>query len=177
MSERTLAMVADPRLLHWLDVGANGFDSVVEYGCGYGTYLCNIQSPCKVGIEAFPHYVNVGVAATEGMGVIFVTGDMREVVVSGGLALFIDSLEHITKEDGLALLRKCQQRHRKIMIFAPLGDHDQEPCDGNEMQRHLSSWSGADLEPLGFKIVPLINYHHSNEAGKRDAFFADWVRP
>jgi hypothetical protein len=91
------------------------------------------------------------------------------------IALLIDTLEHISKQDGHDLLSKLQARFRKILVFTPLGfmeqDHDVWGM-GNPHQIHVSGWSVEELVAHGFECVADPGYH----VGRGGAIFAVWER-
>ena len=165
----------------WVNQQSLGYDSGIEFGCGVGAYTRAMLCHRRVGIDAFEPYIIEAVATPENHGIDFVCGDMRhfESLVSGpyDFALFIDSLEHIPKDDALELIVRCQRAFKKIALFIPIGFHDNDPCDGNDMQRHLSTWDEVDLLDMGF-YVNTSPYFHPEKPGKpgeqQAAAFAQW---
>ncbi len=61
-------------------------------------------------------------------------------------------LEHMSKEDGLELLRKMDILGENIVILVPYGVSDQETPDSNVYQRHVSAWYPEDFTQRGFQI-------------------------
>lgn len=73
---------------------------------------------------------------------------------------FIDGLEHLTKEDGVTVLKECKRvAKRKVLVFTPEGYIKNEPHDtwgvkgGDKYQLHLSGWKTKELEDLGYRLV------------------------
>ena len=105
-------------------------------------------------------------------------GDVKETLslLSPDLpdvVLMIDLLEHLTKEDGIALLQKLQSVAKRILVWLPLGICEQEEYDGNVFQRHLSTWTAEELESLGFEVEVYENFH-LHFAPPVDAAWASW---
>jgi len=152
--ERTLARKGSPELGSWVSEQTCGYESTLEFGCGLGSYTRFIASPVKDGIEAFGPYVVTAQADSDNAGCRFYLGDMRRfydlVDRQYDVALFIDSLEHLAKDEGADLLLRCQESFKKIAVMVPVGPCVNEPCDGNDLQRHLSTWYAEDLIALGF---------------------------
>jgi hypothetical protein len=68
------------------------------------------------------------------------------------VALMIDVLEHQTREAALRLLERLEQRVRGIVLFSPVGPAPQDAIDGNELQRHRSTWHPEDWLRLGYDV-------------------------
>lgn len=60
-----------------------------------------------------------------------------------------DVLEHMTREDALAVWDKAR-RAARMAVFAsvPLGDFPQGAEYGNNYERHLTTWTHAELRAL-----------------------------
>jgi hypothetical protein len=134
--------------------------------------------PVKAGIDGFEPYIIEARETPANAGIEFILGDMRrfETLLTRDyqVAAFIDSLEHLTKDDATDLIGRCKHRFDKIILFIPIGDFSQEPCEGNEMQRHLSIWDKGDLEDMemNFRINP--RWHHTNPPDRQAAAIATW---
>jgi hypothetical protein len=91
--------------------------------------------------------------------------------------MFIDTLEHLVKDEALDLLERCKARFQKIMVFAPEGqcvqDEDVTGLGAHEAQTHRSSWTKAEMEALGFTVIEDPDYH----GALGGALFATWVAP
>ena len=82
----------------------------------------------------------------------------------------IDVIEHMTKEEGLEVLRLAHALEPKqIVVFTPKGFLPQEGdawgLDGGYWQRHRSGWTPADFP--GWAIEEYMGMQ----------FFATWTRP
>lgn len=85
-----------------------------------------------------------------------VTDDIRTVPMFKDWDLIIacDVIEHMTKEDGLAVLERLTQHGRHVLIGIPLGPGWlRGGFDNNAHEAHLSEWSHDD-----FRKQPVIDH-------------------
>lgn len=177
---RTLSPTAESRVEHWLCKEVDPTHAVLELGCGLCPYLKALPNKVRIGIEAFRPYIETTLKAQDAQDIILMHGDMRSfdklVRRHWDTAMLIDSLEHLPFHDGVDLLRRLQLTADTILVFAPYGLHEQEECDGNVMQLHLSTWTDAEMEQLGFKVTVDPVFHHGNPIEKQAAMFCRWDR-
>jgi SAM-dependent methyltransferase len=65
-----------------------------------------------------------------------------------------DVIEHLTKNDGLKLLRRMEKiAKNKVIIFTPNGFLPQGAYEDNPWQVHKSGWSVREMKRKGYKIV------------------------
>lgn len=182
--ERTLGRYGSPFLQAYIQRETWGFDSCLEFGFGVGAYTNSVLCPTIHGIELFASYYEEAKQREELKGVEFFLGDMRrfDEITSRDydVALFIDTLEHITKEDALDLLGRCQKRFKKIILFIPIGEEfqgNQDWYDDNPAQKHLSTWNLDELTSMGFAGTYNATFHSHLPTGYQGAAFLTWVRP
>lgn len=165
----------------WVQKETWGYMSGLEFGCGVGVYTREMTCKVRAGIDGFAPYIDEARSTPENEGIEFILGDFRrfESIVQQEyqLAMFIDSLEHLTKEDATYLVDRCKQRFDKIVLFVPIGDFSQEPCEGNELQRHLSVWDETDLEEMQMRFWIKSDFHYTSPIDRQAAAFATWVKP
>ena len=87
----------------------------------------------------------------------------------------LDVIEHLTRKDGLELLRESERvARRQIVLFTPLGflpqDYDDHDIDGwglngGRWQRHLSGWTPDDF-PAHWKFFACRDFHTVNGKGE-----------
>jgi hypothetical protein len=64
-----------------------------------------------------------------------------------------DLIEHLCKEDGVALLAMMERIARdRVVLFTPNGFLPQEPSDGNPFQLHRSGWTAREFRELGYEV-------------------------
>ena len=63
------------------------------------------------------------------------------------------NIEHLTKPNGVKLLKQVEVWADKLVIFeTPNGFVEQGPIDNNPHQVHLSGWEAADFKNIGYKV-------------------------
>jgi len=88
----------------------------------------------------------------------FILGDVRNFDFSGyDVILTFDILEHLKKEDSLAVMEKIKCKH---IVFIPLEKEFRPNVYGAESQDHLSLWTEEDFKKAGYKTEILKNFHH-----------------
>lgn len=91
----------------------------------------------------------------------FIRSDVRDFDVSGyDLVLMFDVLEHLPKDDALAVMAKikCPQ-----VIFGPLEPSFRKNDFGVESQDHLSLWTADDFVMHGYRVEELENFHREGD--------------
>jgi hypothetical protein len=69
------------------------------------------------------------------------------------LILLVDVLEHFTKENGLKLLKFCEEMAGCVLVVTPHKVSAQKAVFGNEYETHRSQWQLEDLESFkGIKV-------------------------
>jgi 2-polyprenyl-3-methyl-5-hydroxy-6-metoxy-1,4-benzoquinol methylase len=138
--------------------------SILDIGIGFGKYGFLAREYIDIahqrydkstwttiidGIEIFPNYVK------ELQKIIYnniYIGDVVEqlkLVNEYDLIIFIDVIEHLTKEKGFEALRIIQQKSKFAIVATPIRMQPQEPENGNEAERHITQWSKKDLKQFG----------------------------
>ena len=99
----------------------------------------------------------------------FILSDVRDFDVSQfDIVLMFDVLEHLPKEDSLAVLSKIKG---KAVVFGPLEKVYRENTFEVSSQDHLSIWTEEDFKELGFKTELLKNFHREGN----EIFDALWA--
>lgn len=98
------------------------------------------------GIEGFPDYI------TDMHRFLYneiMIGDVRSLAATIGTydVIFLgDIIEHISKEDGMQLIRTLLNKTNKAIIFStPKYETAQEALCENELERHRSLWTATDF--------------------------------
>lgn len=80
-------------------------------------------------------------------------GDMRELVEGMGSydVIFLgDVIEHVSKEDGVTLLRRCLSHARlAVVVSTPADETNQGALCDNPLEIHRSTWNQDDFKRLG----------------------------
>ena len=141
-------------LIEYLKKEFSNCNSVLDLGCGYNSLIQYCDVPFSVGVELFEPYLEE--SKKKGIHNEYIKADIRKVELkprSFDVVMAIDVLEHLTKEEGLSLIKKMEKwSKKKIIIFSPNGFVWQDGYDNNLLQEHKSGWSVEDLEKLEFKV-------------------------
>ena len=99
----------------------------------------------------------------------FVNADIRDYPVEDfDLVLTFDILEHITKEEAVAVMNRIKGKH---VVFGPLEEHYRKNTFDVESQDHKSLWTEQDFKNLGYQTEVLKNFHREGD----DIFDALWA--
>jgi len=171
-----MPLVSDsPALQVWIRDNTMGSPVVVDLGAGFFDKLRYVPVTAKkIGVEVFPPYLGycpVGVRA--------VLGDIKEwdrllQPEDCHTAMLIDVIEHMSKADGIVLLRGLKKVFRKILVMTPEGFVQQaEDVTGyeNEWQVHECGWEHEELEAEGFTVELKADFHPHLQVG---ALFGVW---
>ncbi len=128
---------------------------VLDIGCGPDSPLRHVSRSKGhfVGIDIFGPYVHE--AARRRMHEQLVLCDARLLPFkrkSFDVALALDVIEHMPKNDALNLMKEMESLARGyVAIVTPNGSLDQGVYDENPFQAHRSGWSRSELANLGYK--------------------------
>jgi 2-polyprenyl-3-methyl-5-hydroxy-6-metoxy-1,4-benzoquinol methylase len=99
----------------------------------------------------------------------FVNADVRDYPVEDfDLVLTFDVLEHITKEEAVAVMQRIKGKH---VIFGPLETSYRHNHFEVESQDHKSLWTEEDFIDLGYKTEVLKDFHREED----EIFDALWA--
>lgn len=131
-----------------------GHASVLDVGCGYNSLLQYCVVPRLVGVEIFPEYI--AESRAKGIHGDYVQADVTTVDFpskSFDVVYCSEVIEHLTRADGEALLKKMTDWARyKVIVVTPNGFVEQDAYHANEHQRHVSGWSTEDFRAVGFSV-------------------------
>ncbi len=129
--------------------------SVLDLGCGRHSMVPILPKKIRtVGVEFFkPHYEE---AVKKGRHSEYIHEDILKVSFpdkSFDAVVMLDVIEHLKKEDGLALIEKMQRwARKKIAIFTPNGFLHQDEYDENPLMAHQSGWTAEEFKKMGFRV-------------------------
>jgi hypothetical protein len=121
-------------------------ERVLDVGSGYGKYGVLVREYTSAtrldAVDAvaprYPVYDH------------FYAGDIRDLdrllpeSVTYDLALFIETIEHFTKDEGARILDRIAHRARRILVSTPWGFRPQE-IPGQPFETHRSGWYPWDF--------------------------------
>jgi ubiquinone/menaquinone biosynthesis C-methylase UbiE len=148
---------------------------VLNVGVGSGESLLARQLPfinfgSLTMIDVYQPYLdNAQTKTWDAKNISFVLADVRNYPVEDfDLVLTFDILEHITKEEAIAVMKRIKGKH---VIFGPLEEHYRANTFEVESQDHKSLWTEEDFINLGYKTEVLKNFHREGN----DIFDAIWA--
>jgi glycosyltransferase involved in cell wall biosynthesis len=132
--------------------------SILDIGCGSGTYGTMFPTAHKTGVEVWPAYIE-----KYGLNDIYDNihvDDIRSWTPPAyyDVAFAGDVLEHMTREEAVAVFNKLQSCADTVVISIPLGYYPQGEYEGNPYEAHVvDNWQDADVrsyfgEPNYYKI-------------------------
>ncbi|MBM4148906.1 MAG: class I SAM-dependent methyltransferase [Lentisphaerae bacterium] len=148
-----------------------GCEEILDVGCGKSSPLRFVECRHLVGMDAFQP--DLDRARAGGTHDEFVFGDGREAGRLFGAGQFdacvaLDFIEHLTREDGLKLLKSLERiARRRVVVFTPNGFLPQKPVVSGDFQEHLSGWTVGDMEALGYRVIGLAGLKWLRGEGHR----------
>lgn len=133
-------------------------EPILDLGCHIGdTFWYMKISGDITGIDIYEEYFKICLEREIYKKLIQM--DLKDLPESFGeyncvTAFFL--LEHMSREDGLELLRKMEIMGQNIVILVPYGESVQESPDPNICQKHISTWYPEDFNQWGFQTSTCI---------------------
>lgn len=141
-----------------LEKRVEGCGSVLDVGCGSDSPIKLFsRRPYSVGVDVFgpaiskskrqkihDKYYKMSVL---GIGKKFKPGSFDCVIAA-------DLIEHMTKEEGMKLLKMMERIAKKrVVVVTPNGFIEQGEHEGNPWQVHKSGWTVKDMESRGYEVI------------------------
>jgi hypothetical protein len=137
--------------------------SALDIGCGDRSFISQFRPRIKtVGLDAFEGAIEKSRALNLHddyiLANIIETPVDQLLALNGGekfdVVLLSDLIEHLPKDMGWDILKKCEALTSKYIILqTPYGFMEQGPEFGNIYQRHLSGWFPQDFQGLGYTVA------------------------
>jgi len=143
-------------LTYYLDRELEDCNSVLDLGCGPNSWLQTGSTRYSVGVEVFEP--DLKESMRKGLHTHYILADVRKIEFkesSFDAVLASEVIEHLTKEEGYALIENMVRwARKKVIISTPNGlvHPSQTRIDYSPYQQHLSGWNIDELKKLGFKV-------------------------
>ena len=151
----------------------NQNDSLIDLCCCHGSLTCKLKFNSKVFIDIIPRNLD-DTSCQKDFIQADVLGDNPVFDKHYSVAMCLDGIEHLKKEEGFQLVERMKNIADVSVIFTPsdawMMESEQSDRYHNDPESHKSLWSPADLE--GWASVLFPRYHESLGIG---AFFS-WYR-
>ena len=151
--------------------------AVLELGAGKFTYLNLIkQNFHKTAIDISENAINH--SKEKGIYNDYIVGDVTNLQryiseKSFDSVVAFDLIEHVSKEQGLELLKSIEKiAKHSIIIYTPNGFLPQDEFDNNPFQKHLSGWDFDEMKKLGYEVYGINGYKKL-----RGAYALPTIRP
>ncbi len=144
----------------WLRKTLAGSERVLEVGCGKSSNMKWIGVSHSTGIDGFEPYLEV--ARKEKLHAEVVWGDVRDLEQyfrpgQFDTVIALDVIEHLTKADGLRMMRSMEAiAGKKVVFFTPNGFLPQHSFENNNLQEHLSGWEAKEMEAFGYVVTGML---------------------
>lgn len=137
--------------------------SVLDVGCGLSMQSQYIYAPVRVGVDLHRPYLEAARAQSIiGDTFVLLQSDVLSLDTlflpkSFDLVMCLDTIEHLTKEDGLRLIAICEKLAREAVCFImPLGYMPQNldilGFGAHDLQTHRSEWVEDDFRARGYHV-------------------------
>jgi SAM-dependent methyltransferase len=133
-------------------------ETVLDLGCGKSSPIQKLYPKPKfsMGVDIFEKYIKI--SKSKKIHNKYLLCDVLEIDKkvppnSYECVISVDVLEHLSKLDGIKLIKKMEKiAIRKVIIFTPNGFVKQDHYDKNIYQIHKSGWKPKIFQKMGFKV-------------------------
>lgn len=129
-----------------------GFDKILDIGCGDNSPIQYFDIPFSVGVDLFEPYIQR--SKEKGIHDHYIKADIRYTNFepnSFDLVICMDVIEHLTKKEGLKLIKRMEiWAKKKVVIYTTNGYVSQNGYDNNILQKHRSGWTAQELRNSGY---------------------------
>jgi len=138
-----------------------GCRTCLDIGCGPASPVRFLDFDTTVGIDG--HEPTLALARANRTHTEFQLCDVTTIDTRFSKGQFeccvaLDVIEHLSKEDGIALIGAMQKiASKKILLFTPNGYLPQQSHDG-DLQAHLSGWEPEEMRRVGFTVIGMHGF-------------------
>lgn len=168
----------EARVLEHLRILTDGADSLLDVGCGLGTYLHALPIRWRIALDAHAPYLEHVIADVK------IDSEALEALelmapASVDAVICIDMIEHVEKWRGRLILQQMRRVAKEVVaVFTPLGFHPQEgdawDMGGEIWQRHRSGWLPGDFEMHGYVAETWSDFSHGKPDLPSGALWGTW---
>lgn len=127
--------------------------TVLDLGCGPSSPLKHVPwIKSSTGVEIHKPYLVK--SKKDKIHTKYINGNIEDLKFTNksfDAVLLIEVIEHLTVNNGLAMIKKAEKwAKKKVIITSPNGFLSQTIVDNNPYQKHLSGWDYNKLKSLGY---------------------------
>lgn len=132
-------------------------ETLLDVGCGSGSPLYMVKDAMRRSVGVDIHLPSILDARSRRLHDAYICADVLRLETTIAPRSFdcvasIDVIEHLTVEQGERFLRVLEGLARKrVVIFTPNGFLPQPAAPDNSHQLHISGWSAATMQKLGYQ--------------------------
>jgi len=129
---------------------------IIDVGCGKNSPLKDVSKKLyKVGLDYYPEYIKK--AKIKSIHQKYICQNINEINLKNNsfdAAISIEVIEHLTKKQGLKLIKNMNNAAKyKIILTTPNGFlPTYAGSEDNPQETHVSGWETKDFKKLGFNV-------------------------
>jgi hypothetical protein len=141
--------------------------SILDVGMGRGSYGWFLRNDVGwkgtlTGMEIWAPYVEGETALSGGNRTYYdggiIVADMRAssermAKLSPDMIFAFDVIEHVVKDEGIAVIRAMQSAARTVLVCSPIVLYPQGGWGGNPHEAHKHDWDVPQFQEIGGKLV------------------------
>jgi hypothetical protein len=134
--------------------------SILDVACGLSLKSQYLTADIRVGVDIYRPYLAKIDAKVPFVTVAHDVRKLDEIFLekSFDLVLMLDIIEHLEKDESLALLQTAERIAKVAVIIETPDGYVPQNIDiwghgGDEWQTHRCGWEKAELEAMGYKVL------------------------
>lgn len=134
--------------------------SILDVACGLSFKSKFMDAQIRVGVDIYEEYFKHIESEVPYVVIKHDVRKLEEIFVpkSFDIVIALDIIEHLEKEEALAMIAYCEQIAKKAVILeTPKGyvpqNMDIQGHGGHEWQTHRCGWEVEELEGMGYNVV------------------------
>jgi hypothetical protein len=134
--------------------------SILDVACGLSLKSQYLAADIRVGVDIYKPYLQKIDATVPYVTVLYDVRKLDDIFVekSFDLVLMLDIIEHLEKDESLAMMQMAEKIAKvAVIVETPEGFVPQNidiwGHGGDEFQTHRCGWEKAELEGMGYKVI------------------------
>lgn len=133
--------------------------TILDLACGLSLRSKYIPASIRVGVDIYDEYFK---HIEADVPYVVIRQDIRDLSIfpdkSFDLVIALDVVEHLTKNESLAMIKECERIARKAVIIETPEGFIPQNIDilghgGDEYQTHRSGWEATEFEDMGYSVI------------------------